>query len=97
MGGSLTSPVIDVSKLNGWAVQFVWTGSPTGTIKVQASINGTDFDDVTDATTDTGGVAGKFTFNTAYPVSYPYIRMLYTRVSGTGSLNAWASGKEVIF
>lgn len=94
MAASISTGAIDMNRSWQWAVQFVWTGTPTGTVKVQASCNGIDFADVTSASVATGGAAGNFLFNAAVPVGYNYLQLVYTFASGTGTLNAWVNGKE---
>ena len=94
MAASVSSDVVKISKLDGWAVQFVWTGSPTSTVKVQASVDGVTFADVPGAAVSTGGSAGSFEFNVGYRIGYNFLKLVSTFVSGTGTLNAWVSGKE---
>ena len=96
MSGNLTSSAYSMNQVYGWSAQFVFTGAPVGTLKVQVS---------DDPGTDTGGTppqptnwtdlansataiaaAGDITFN-ADLAFYNWIRFIYTASSGTGSIN----------
>lgn len=94
MSLSYTSPVIPARYFRLGSIQLVWTGSaPTGTFTVECSndishdVNGGD---VTNWTTITGSseaitTSGSFLYNFA-PLCWYWVRVVYTRVSGTGTL-----------
>jgi len=94
LSASTESQVFDITKCSGFAVQLVWTGSPTGTAKIQGSLNGTVFSDIASASVATGGSSGDFLFNTSDLVHYHHIKIIYTSTSGTGSMDVWVGGKE---
>lgn len=94
MSVSIESRIIDITLCRGWAAQFVWTGTPTGTVKVMSSIDGINFDDIPGASQATGGAAGEKQFNVSGAVNYPFIKLVYTRTAGIGSLTAHTSGLE---
>ena len=91
MTGNITSSVIDISEVRGYAVHFIWTGTPTGDVVVEGSNDGSNFSQI--STAATGGAAGQSLSNQA-DANYKYVRVKYTFTSGTGTLNAYVSGKQ---
>lgn len=108
MSGSLTSIGIDINQMFGYTVQAVWTGSsPTGTFKLQISndmvndymgssnpaanvTNWTDYSGSSQAITASGDFAWIVSDS-----NYKWVRLVYTRTSGTGTLNAILTAKGV--
>lgn len=100
---------IGIQKQQGedFTIQAYWTGAPVGNFKLQIScdnvIPGTGADpaanvinwtDYTGSTQAAGGAAGNF----AWIVSsgaYQWIRLFYTKTSGTGSVTAMYNGMGV--
>ncbi len=80
------------------SVQASWTGTPTGTFKLQCSFNGGAFVDVPGASAEftansqaqPAGGAGSAVWNW---VNVPgnMVRLLYTATSGTGTLTVTAA------
>lgn len=105
MSGSLTSVAYPISSVVGWAAQFVYTGSPNGTLKVQISC---DADAPLNSTTasrptnwsDLGGssvtiaAAGDNAYNVDLSY-YNWIRFVYTASSGSGTINGRANLKGI--
>lgn len=102
---TLTSAVTSVQYLDNISVQAIWTGTPTGTITLQGSLdyardsygnvtNSGTWDTFVSATNQPAGSAGSNLFD-LNQLSFPYIRLLYTKVSGTGVLNVYVGGKMV--
>jgi hypothetical protein len=103
---SLTSLVTDISTLDNIAIEMVFSGSPTGTFAVQGSLDyAQDYmGNVTNAgnwtpltlspTPVSSGSAGTILIN-LNQLAFPYIRTVYTKTSGTGSLTVFISGKQV--
>lgn len=93
---TLTSSSHDISQMYGYAIHAVFTGSPVGTIAVQGTC-----DDVnvvaspTWTTVSSGSIAaaGDILFNITGMASYIYVRVVYTKGSGTGSLTVKLSAK----
>lgn len=101
MAGSLSSNGVDLSDSICGSIQAVWTGSsPAGTFKVQVSndpvvalpgssnpssnvVNWTDYSGSSLAITTTGSWVWDLNL-----MGYRWARLVYTRVSGTGSLTA---------
>jgi hypothetical protein len=94
MDDDITSDAIDISSLSGFAWQHVWTDATdaTGTLRTQASINGTDWEDIdTEAIAD--GAGTKIVNVTG--AHYKYTRAFWDDTSGSGAvLNSWLFGKE---
>lgn len=107
MSGSLTSPAYSLNQVYIWSVQFVFTGAPVGTISIQVSDDpGTDtggnppqptnWTTLTQAAPNQVPVsiaaAGDVTINSD-PAGYNWIRFLYIRTSGTGTINGQLNTK----
>jgi len=95
MSGNLESPAIDTSRVEAVVFYANWTGSPTGSFKVQVSvddINYVDLDDSTVVVTE----AGDFMWNIV-DTNYDKIKVIYTASGGSGTLNIQANvkGKEI--
>lgn len=102
------SAAIPVDQLWGFAIQAVWTGTPTGNLKLQASCdapllttqtsNGTssvtNWTDVADTTVAVAGAAGNYMWNVT-SAAYRFVRLVYINASGTGVLSATMSAKGV--
>lgn len=102
MSGNLTAVVANgvfqngVLYLDNIGFQYIWTGTPTGTIALQFSQDGTNWTTMvlSPAITQPAGSAGNDGSNVnQFP--YKYIRVTYTRSSGSGSLTVWMSAKEI--
>jgi hypothetical protein len=93
MAGNITSPIVDLSKTDGYGIYAVWTGSPSGTIELQGSLTGLPQDFVTipnSATPVSGPGNALWEVTTAF---YAYVQVVYVASSGSGSLNARVLGK----
>ena len=74
--------------LPGIGIQALWTGTPTGTLKVQASMDPADsaaWFDVPSSSVSLTGAAGTHIWTYAN-VFYRYVRVAYVFSSGTGAL-----------
>jgi hypothetical protein len=91
MDEDLTSEVIDISELIGFAVHSIWTGTPAGNIIVQASNDGSNFVNID--TQAAGGAAGQDLVNIDR-AHYRYVRVFYDFTSSTGALSVYLSGKR---
>jgi len=105
MAGDLTSKVTNIQFLDLIGIQAnVVSGTPTGSLAVQVSADynqddlgnvlnvGTWVTLVTQAITSGSPAA---TYVDLTPTSAPWIRLKYTRTSGTGVLNAFVTGKSI--
>lgn len=101
---TLTTNGIDLQQMALSSIQAVFTGAPVGTLTLEISndnvpaVNGTNqAANVTHWTTYTGSsqsisAAGDFMYNLLNP-GYRWIRLKYTKGSGTGSLTVTAVSK----
>jgi hypothetical protein len=104
MASSVTSLVIILNQKTGCGYDLSWTGTPTGTFSVEVSNTFTTdgFGNVSNAGNWTAvtlsgpisasGSADNAFINLAGLEAYA-IRLVYTRVSGSGTLNAYICGK----
>lgn len=103
---SITSSVTNITYLDNICIQLVFTGSPTGNFAVQGSntyeqdnngnvVNAGTWTalDLTPSPAATG--SGSNILIDLNQLSFPYIRVVYTKDSGTGTLNATISGKQL--
>lgn len=106
MAGSITSAVLEIKEQDNVGIQMVWIGAPVGSFDVQVSMD--YFRDINGNVTNPGNwtsipllptVAASGSPDNAYvdlnQLSAPYIRLVYTRVSGAGTLNVLMDGKGV--
>lgn len=90
----ITSDTLEVKEVNKVSVQWIWTGSsPVGTGHIQVSNNGTDWKTLSTNDTSVSGNTGNDMVNLP-DIAYAYLRLLYAHTSGTGSLDAYVSGKR---
>lgn len=93
MGANVTSSSFTVQHTPIVCIQAVWSagGTPVGTLQLQGSVNGTDFFNV-GSTVAVSGNTGTAQVTDAN-AGYLFARLLYTRTSGTATLNAYAEAK----
>lgn len=95
MGANIIGPVTNIDKVDQMCYQVVWTSSNAiGTISVQGSVNGTTFEDLTfnPVLAQPASNNGSYLINLAL-IPFTYIRLKYTRTSGTGSMTVYLSAK----
>lgn len=106
MAGNITSAVVEIKNQDNIGIQMIWTGAPVGTFAVQVSMTFQEdsFGNVTNPGTWTSipltpAITAAGSGDNAYidlnQLSAPYVRVVYTRTSGTGTLNAFIDGKGV--
>jgi hypothetical protein len=105
---SITSAVTNIQFLDDINIQYIWSAgsSPVGTIAVQVSSNyaqdsqgnvsnsGTWTSLSLSSTPSISGNSGSGVIEMTQLGSV-WIRTVYTRTSGSGTLNAYISGKEI--
>ena len=103
---SCTSIGTDINQLQSYAIQASFSGSPVGTLKLQIStdqvqvgtgtndpaVNVVNWSDYTGSSYSLSA-SGNYMWN-VFPAGYRWVRMVYTKTSGTGSLSATFDGKE---
>jgi hypothetical protein len=106
MATSLTSSVVEIKEQDNVGVQLDFSGAPVGTFECQVSMNYAQdaIGNVTNAGnwipvdltgTPTAAGAADHIYIDLNQLSAPYIRVVYTRTSGTGSLTCRINGKAV--
>ena len=86
LGASVDTDAFFVGSFDHIAIQKVVTGASSlnGTLQLQKSVDGTSWDNQGTAITVTADVVNITQIN---DVSYGYIRYVWTRTAGTGTLN----------
>ena len=103
---TLTSSVVEIRNQDNVGIQLSWTGTAVGTFAVQISINHAE--DANGNVTVAGdwvpltlspSIAAAGSADSAIidlnQMSASYIRVVYTRSSGTGTLNAYITAKGI--
>lgn len=105
---TVTSLGLDMNQMVLASIQAVYTGSPVGTLKLQISNDivsappggGTNLASLVTNWSDYTGsslsisAAGDFTYN-LLDIGYRWLRLVYTKSSGTGTINATFCGKGI--
>ena len=103
---TLTSAITNIQHLDDIAVQFNFSGAPTGTFSVEVSVdyaqdeegnvqNAGNWIPMTLTPTPIASGAAGSVFIDIQLTSAPWIRAKYTKSSGTGSVDMWISAKAV--
>lgn len=87
--GNLTGDATNIAHITDVAYQCTFTGSPAGTMSIEGSIDGVNYVSV-DSKSVSG--AGSVLFGLSL-LSFPWIRPVYAKTSGSGSLTVWIFGK----
>jgi len=89
----ISAKELNMSSLLYGALEAVWTGTPTGTFKVEGSLDNISFFDTGTATTPAAGAAGSQLINFGFPIGFAYMRLTYTNTAGAGLLTVRGIGK----
>jgi len=84
ISASYTSLPFRVGDFDRFAVQVVISGSLVGNTKLQASIDDVTYIDIPDSSLN-NTTPDAYLYSIAY-FAYKYVRLVYTRTSGTGSV-----------
>lgn len=107
MATSLTSNPVPIMYEDSVAIQLNFTGAPVGTFQVQGSLdydpggplgtlaNAGNWANVTLSPVPTAAGAPDVILIDMYALSFPYLRVVYTRTSGTGVLNTYVDCKKL--
>jgi hypothetical protein len=109
MSATFNGPAHDVRGVDNIGAEFVWTGTPTGTLKLQASSDPpTDNSSGPPANVTWNDVPASMATFPSQPAGGPsscivpvlnfpwaWLRVVYTRTSGTGTLQAYFNGKSL--
>lgn len=88
--------IIDVTLMDDLGLELTWTGTPTGTIEIMASVSGATFYALTFdpvLAQPAGSASGYLIDLEQFP--FRYLMIKYTNASGSGSITAWLSGKDI--
>lgn len=101
LAASFNSTAVPIQWEDNICFECVWTtANIVGTLKVQGSLTGTNYADLRDS----GGNVIQFSIASANDVgifdlnqlSYAYVRVVFTRTSGTsGTINVYVGGKMI--
>lgn len=100
MSGDINSSPTNIDEAVSFSVQAVMSGSPTGTLELQASndivLSSADapvnWTTVTESEADVTA-AGTYMVNVEFP-SYSWVRLIYKRVGGNGTIDARINAKR---
>lgn len=93
---SCTSSWVDVQPNSMFFIQVKYTGSPVGTLVLQASNDKVVASTMDDTTTYNSTIAVSGPGNDAWNVDgigFQWVRVVYTRTSGSGTLTGTFNGK----
>lgn len=93
---TIYTDIVDVTIKDNLGLQIDWTGTPTGTLSVMASTNGTIAHAVTfsPALAQPAGSSGGYMVDlNNFP--WKYIFLQYVNASGAGTITAWITTKDV--
>lgn len=89
MAASLYSTTLKINNSNTFAMQFIWTGTPTGNLYVMGSLDGVHYN-IQLATSALSGSAGNFEFDLSATAGLittcGWVQGQYIFTSGTGAL-----------
>jgi len=102
---SITSSVTNIQRLDNIGIQFNWSGAPVGDFAVQISA---DYAQDTEGNVTNAGnwtpitlspspatSSGSPIYIDMFQLSAPWLRVVYTRTSGSGTLQATIVGKMI--
>ena len=92
---SLTSEWMDIRNSDNCAFQIVWTGSPVGVFGVQVSSDATNYTTISLSPSITASGSGDTAIIEMNQMGSNYIRLYYTRTSGTGAVTASITAKDL--
>lgn len=94
MASNITSLSTNIDEIVSYSIEAAFTGSAVGTIKLQGSNNPSllGYTDITDSISEVDGT-GSYLINVELP-AYSYVQLVYTAVSGSGTLNAVINAKR---
>lgn len=96
MGANVTTASINVQWLDNIYFTINFTGTPTGTFSVQGSGDGgNNWQNVRLLTSPVASGAPDTVGIEINQAPMPLLRVVYTRISGTGTMNVWVTAKEL--
>lgn len=92
LSADFTSVLVNILHVDRVAIEFAWTGTPTGVIEVQVSNTGNFWTPVDISAAPAGSAAGAFV---EIETSAKFVRVFFDRTSGTGTLSAHLTAKSI--
>ena len=86
MSADVSSDALYAADFVYWSALIKWTGSPTGNVSIQGSVDNVTWVDITGTVTACGGSSGSVTYDNQAPTALPYLRLHYAFTSGSGAL-----------
>lgn len=93
-----TSAWVNLNDTPGWSLGLVFTGTPTGTLSIESTVDGFIENGVSTAQTSISDIAiaaAGFELVQDSLIGYTYVRFTYTPTGGAGTLDAWLTQKNV--
>lgn len=91
---TITSLIQKIRNVDNVCMEVAWTGTPTGTFQLFGSITGNNWGLIQLTIPGPAGAAGALLLD-LNQLSFPLIKLVYTKVSGTGTLVTYVGGKEI--
>jgi len=91
MSGNITSSVTPLAITDGYSISAIWTGSPSGIMKIQVSRDNVTFYDYPGSQISVSGAGDQMWEITT--ANYSQVQLVYIASSGSGTLNAGILGK----
>lgn len=96
MAASLTGADTDITGIDNVVIYLTYTGTPTGTFDIQTSPDkGATWFSLTLSGSPAAAGSGDSIEISLNQLGDNRIRAVYTRSSGTGTINGWITGKAV--
>lgn len=97
LASNFTGELIDNNEITYISFQCIWSGSPTGTLVLEGSNDGTNFISLTNMTQSLSGSSGSYVFEFIKPTfQWMRIRFQYSSGSGSISINVFGQNLSVI-
>lgn len=93
LAADYTSAELDVSDYDQFAVEFSWTGTPTGVLYIEASATGVVWEALALSEDPAPAGADGTKIVEVVETAMPKIRIFYDRTSGDGSLSVSVYGR----
>jgi len=92
LGATVSTAALDVTRLIYASIAVDWTGTPTGTLTLEARNGDSSWIAITGQSQALSGSAGSVMFSLTI-LPWEDIRLTYTRTGGTGSITATVIAK----
>lgn len=90
---TVTSASTNIEGYDNISIQINATGTPSGTFEIQGSVDNSNWIALDLSSVPTlSGAADQILVNLV-DLAFPWIRTVYTKVSGSGAVDVWVTGK----